>query len=216
MGGGVGGGGKGGGQATSNGQPVYYDSTKGQYYTMNTPQNSLGPVLGAMFGGIIGRQNDGRNYLGNSLNNASGNFQQSTSTPNVYNASYPQPTGEAFNNGINSDSGLASILAGLYSSGVFNQQNTNPYAPQGTVGSFTGIPYGQQQESMFSRQGLAARPYGGYQGQSWNPYGNYYTSNNNSMSGGNTNNNIAPPPGTTGPDAIQQLSFMMNRNNTQI
>ena len=208
--------GKGGGgsQATSNGQPVYYDSTKGQYYTMNTPQNSLGPVLGAMFGVIPGRQNDGRNYLGNSLN--TNNFQQSTATPNVYNASYPQPTGEAFNNGVNSDSGIASILAGLYSSGVFNQQTTNPYAPQGTTGSFTGIPYGQQQESMFSRPNV--NPYGGAQGQGWNPYGNYYTPGNAS-SGGNTNNNIAPPPRTTGPDALQQLSFMMQNNqnqNTQI
>lgn len=155
------------------------------------------------------------------------NFTFNQPQPNQYNVDYARYTssqfpsstnvgGEAFNSGVNSDSGIASILAGLYSSGIFNQQNTNPYAPQGTVGSFTGIPYGQQQESMFSRQGLAARPYGGYQGQSWNPYGNYYTSSNTSMSGGNTNNNIAPPPGTTGPDAIQQLSFMMNRNNTQI
>jgi hypothetical protein len=148
------------------------------------------------------------------------NLPQATS-PKVYQQTYanvprPQPTGEAFNNGVNSDSGIASILAGLYSSGIFNQQNTNPYAPQGTVGSFTGIPYGQQQESMFSRQGLNGNPYGGSQGQSWNPYGNYYTSSNTSAGGGNTNNNIAPPPGSTGPDALQQLSFMMNRNNTQI
>ena len=129
-----------------------------------------------------------------------------------------QVMGEAFNNGVNSDSGIAAILAGLYNSGVFNQQNLNPYAPQGTVGSFSGIPYGQQQESMFSRPDLNGQrhgPYGGYQGQSWNPYGNYYTSNT-STGGGNTNNNIAPTPGTTGPDALQQLSFMMNKNNTQI
>jgi hypothetical protein len=156
------------------------------------------------------------------------NFSYTAPTPsNPYGVDYAkytsQPTnqnigGEAFNNGVNSDSGIAAILAGLYNSGVFNQQNTNPYAPQGTVGSFSGIPYGQQQESMFSRQGLASRtPYGGYQGQSWNPYGNYYTANNTSMGGGNTNNNnIAPPQGSTGPDALQQLSFMMNRNNTQI
>jgi hypothetical protein len=147
------------------------------------------------------------------------NLPQSTS-PNVYQQTYsnvpsPQTNGEAFNNGVNSDSGIAAILAGLYSSGIFNQQNLNPYAPQGTVGSFNGIPYGQQQESMFSRQGLNGHPYGGYQGQNWNPYGNYYTANN-STGGGNTNNNVAPPPGTTGPDALQQLSFMMNRNNTQI
>ena len=143
--------------------------------------------------------------------------------PNVYQPSYsnipaPQVNGEAFNSGVNSDSGIAAILAGLYSSGVFNQQNTNPYAPQGTVGSFSGIPYGQQQESMFSRPGLNYNPYGGYQGQSWNPYGNYYTANN-SMGGGNTSNNVAPPPRTTGPDALQQLSFMMQNNqyqNTQI
>jgi hypothetical protein len=155
------------------------------------------------------------------------NFSYTAPTqPNPYSVDYArytsQPTssnmsGEAFNNGVNSDSGIASILAGLYNSGVFNQQITNPYAPQGTVGSFSGIPYGQQQESMFSRQGLAGRnPYGGYQGQSWNPYGNYYTASNTSMGGGNTNNNIAPPPGSTGPDALQQLSFMMNRNSTQI
>jgi hypothetical protein len=147
------------------------------------------------------------------------NLPQATS-PKVYQQTYanvprPQPTGEAFNNGVNSDSGIASILAGLYSSGVFSQQNINPYAPQGTVGSFSGIPYGQQQESMFSRPNLNGHPYGGYQGQSWNPYGNYYTSNT-SAGGGNTNNNVAPPPGSTGPDALQQLSFMMNRNNTQI
>ena len=150
------------------------------------------------------------------------NLPQAT-TPNVYQQTYsnvpsPQVSGDAFNNGVNSDSGIASILAGLYNSGVFNQQQLNPYAPQGTVGSFTGIPYGQQQESMFARPDLNGRrhPYGGYQGQSWNPYGNYYTASNISMVGGNTNNNVAPPPRTTGPDALQQLSFMMNRNNTQI
>ena len=155
------------------------------------------------------------------------NFTYSAPQPNQYNVDYAkytaQPTnqnfnqpvsGEAFNNGVNSDSGIAAILGGLYNSGVFNQQNTNPYAPQGTVGSFGGIPYGQQQESMFSRHGLSAQPYGGYQGQSWNPYGNYYTASN--PMGNTTNNNIAPPPRTTGPDALQQLSFMMNRNNTQI
>ena len=211
MGSGVGGSGKGGGQATSNGQPVYYDSSKGQYYTMNN-SNPANNLFSVMFGRAIGQSD--RNYLGNSLNTNS--FQPSTSEPRVYNASYPQTTGEAFNNGVNSDSGIASILAGLYTSGVFNQQTTNPYAPQGTTGSFTGIPYGQQQESMFSRPGLGGHPYSGYQGQSWNPYGNYYTSSNTSAGGGNTNNNIAPPPGTTGPDALQQLSFMMNRNNTQI
>jgi hypothetical protein len=147
------------------------------------------------------------------------NFTYTPPQSNPYNIDYAkytaQPTnsniaGGAFNTGVNSDSGIAAILAGLYSSGVFNQQNTNPYAPQGTVGSFSGIPYGQQQESMFSHQGLRMTPYGGYQGQSWNPYGNYYTSSNTS------NNNTAPPPRTTGPDALQQLSFMMNRNNTQI
>jgi hypothetical protein len=212
MGSGVGGSGKGGGQATSNGQPVYYDSTKNQYYTTNN-SGSSGNLLTSILGGMVGQTD--RNYLGNSLN--TNNFQQSTSEPKVYNASYPQPTGEAFNNGVNSDSGLASILAGLYSSGVFNQQTTNPYAPQGTTGSFNAIPYGQQQESMFSRPNV--NPYGGFQGQQWNPYGNYYTSSNTSASGGNTNNNIAPPPRTTGPDALQQLSFMMQNNqnqNTQI
>lgn len=199
----------GGNQATSNGQPVYYDSSVNKYYTMNNT-NPTNNIFNTIFGRRI-NQSD-RNYLGNSLN--TNNFQSSIAEPKVYNSSYQQPTGEAFNNGINSDSGLASILAGLYSSGVFNQQNTNPYAPQGTVGSFSGIPYGQQQESMFSRQGLAYNPYGGYQGQSWNPYGNYYTSSNTSA--GSTNSNIVPPPRTTGPDALQQLSFMMSGNNTQI
>jgi hypothetical protein len=155
----------------------------------------------------------------------SNNFSYNPARPNSYGTDYAnyssQPTrsnigGEAFNNGVNSDSGIASILAGLYSSGVFNQQTTNPYAPQGTVGSFTGIPYGQQQESMFSRQGLNNNPYGGSQGQQWNPYGNYYTAGNTSAGGG-TNSNVAPPPRTTGPDALQQLSFMMQNNqNTQI
>ena len=143
------------------------------------------------------------------------NFQQSLVEPQVYNSSYKPPTGEAFNNGVNSDSGIASIFAGLYSSGVFNQQTTNPYAPQGTTGSFTGIPYGQQQESMFSRPNV--NPYGGFQGQQWNPYGNYYTSSNTSAGG--SANNAVPPPRTTGPDALQQLSFMMQNNqnqNTQI
>lgn len=205
---GLGSAGKGRGQATSNGQPVYYDSTRGQYYTQNNTNNIFSTLFGA-----TGNQSD-RNYLGNSLN--TNNFQPSIAEPQVYNSSYPSVSGEAFNTGVNSDSGLAAILAGLYSSGVFNQQNSNPYAPQGTVGSFSGIPYGQQQESMFSRHGLNGHPYGGNQGQNWNPYGNYYTSSNTSAGGGNTNNNIAPPPGTTGPDALQQLSFMMNRNNTQI
>ena len=216
MGSGVGGSGKGGGQATSNGQPVYYDSTKGQYYTQNNT-NPSNNILAQILGRGLGQSD--RNYLGNSLNDASGNFQQSIAEPQVYNSSYEPPTGEAFNNGVNSDSGIASILAGLYSSGVFNQQTTNPYAPQGTTGSFTGIPYGQQQESMFSHQGLNGNPYGGSQGQQWNPYGNYYTSSNTSAVGGNTNNNVAPPPRTTGPDALQQLSFMMQNNqnqNTQI
>ncbi len=215
MGSGVGGSGKGGGQATSNGQPVYYDSTRGQYYTQNNT-NPSNNILAQILGRGVGQSD--RKYLGNSLNNASGNFQQSVAEPQVYSSSYQPPTGEAFNNGVNSDSGIASILAGLYSSGVFNQQTTNPYAPQGTTGSFTGIPYGQQQESMFSRQGLNGNPYGGSQGQQWNPYGNYYTSGNTST-GGNTNNNIAPPPRTTGPDALQQLSFIMQNNqnqNTQI
>ena len=152
------------------------------------------------------------------------NFTYTQPQPNPYSTDYArynsQPTrsnisGEAFGSGVNSDSGIASILAGLYSSGVLNQQTTNPYAPQGTTGSFNAIPYGQQQESMFSRPNV--NPYGGSQGQQWNPYGNYYTSSNTSAVGGNTNNNIAPPPRTTGPDALQQLSFMMQNNqNTQI
>jgi hypothetical protein len=222
MGSGVGGSGKGGGaaQATSNGKPVYWDAEKGKYYTTSGSSGGYsgvdprGPGYGGL--GIFGQLAGGgeRTYLGNSLN--TNDFEQSTATPNVYNTSYPQPTGEAFNNGVNSDSGIASILAGLYSSGVFNQQTTNPYAPQGTTGSFTGIPYGQQQESMFSHPNTS--PYGGSQGQGWNPYGNYYTASNTSAGGG-TNSNGVPPPRTTGPDALQQLSFMMQNNqnqNTQI
>lgn len=215
---------KGGGSNAGN--QVYWDSSKGQYYTMKGPDlNSPQGILGA----ILGRTNnsiDNRNYLGTSLN-ASGDFQGSTAEPQVYNSSYqgyPQPTtnngsnvsGGAFDNGVNSDSGIAAILAGLYNSGVFNQQQLNPYAPNGTVGSWTGIPYGQQQESMFSRP---RNPYGGQYGQNWNPYGQYYTASNTSSGGGNTNNNIAPPPNTTGPDALSQLNFMMQNNqnqNTQI
>jgi hypothetical protein len=169
------------------------------------------------------------NVVQKAINNnpQSNNFTYNPTQSNQYSTDYAnynsQPTrsnmgGEAFNSGVNSDSGIASILAGLYSSGVFNQQTTNPYAPQGTTGSFTGIPYGQQQESMFSHQGLNGNPYGGSQGQQWNPYGNYYTSSNTSAGGG-TNSNGVPPPRTTGPDALQQLSFMMQNNqnqNTQI
>lgn len=207
MGSGVGGSGKGGGQATSNGQPVYYDSSVNKYYTMNNT-NPANTILSQILGKQIGQSD--RNYLGSSLSN--NDFQSLNAQPQVYNSSYPSVSGEAFNNGVNSDSGIAAILAGLYSSGVFNQQTLNPYAPQGTVGSFTGIPYGQQQESMFARKDLnGMNPYGGYQGQSWNPYGNYYTAGNTS-----TTNGVAPPPRTTGPDALQQLSFMMNQGNTQI
>jgi hypothetical protein len=96
---------------------------------------------------------------------------QTTPTPNTGS----NVSGEAFNTGINSNSDLASIVAGLVTSGVFNQQGGNPYAPQDTIAP-SHIPYGQQQGSMFGRHDLMPRnPYGGYQGQSWNPYGNYYT-----------------------------------------
>ena len=178
-------------------------------------------------GSGVGGSGKGGGLLANVIQQAvaqnpqSNNFTYNQTQSNPYNVDYArytaQPTGsnvsgEAFNNGVNSDSGIAAILAGLYSSGVFNQQTLNPYAPQGTVGSFTGIPYGQQQESMFARKDLnGMNPYGGYQGQSWNPYGNYYTAGNTS-----TTNGVAPPPRTTGPDALQQLSFMMNQGNTQI
>ena len=177
----------------------------------NSGFNSLGQVLNTVLN-LPNKSNT------TNTSNQWSDLPQSTS-PNVYQQSYsnvpqPQITGDAFNNGVNSDSGIAAILAGLYNSGVFNQQNLNPYAPQGSVGSFTGIPYGQQQESMFARKdlnGFSHNPYGGYQGQSWNPYGNYYTAGNTS-----TTNGVAPPPRTTGPDALQQLSFMMNQGNTQI
>jgi hypothetical protein len=123
----------------------------------------------------------------------SNNFTYNPAQPNQYNIDYNNystsqlPTsqttnnvsGEAFGTGVNSNSDIASVIAGLVSSGVFNQQGGNPYAPPETVPP-SHIPYGQQQGSMFGRNDLMPRnpqgPFGGYQGQNWNPYGNYYTS----------------------------------------
>ena len=89
--------------------------------------------------------------------------------------SQPPVTGEAFGSHTSSNSDIASIIAGLVSSGVFNQQPGNPYAaPQTTPPS--GVPYGQQNNTMFTNQNMASNQggYGGYQSQNWNPYGNYY------------------------------------------
>jgi len=159
----------------------------------------------------------------------SDNFNYNPVQPNQYSTDYARYTsqfpnqqngnisGDAFNDGGNNGTGIASIIAGLMNSGAFNQSPANPYAPQGTLVP-QSIPYGQQQESMFNRQDVG--PFGGYggsQNQSWNPYGNYYTAGNTSATDGNTTNNVAPPPRTTGPDALQQLSYMMRNNqNTQV
>jgi len=111
-----------------------------------------------------------------------------TQSSNQYNVNYgayatpqyqPNVSGEAFGTGVNSNSDIASVIAGLISSGVFNQQGGNPYAQPETIPP-SHIPYGQQQGSMFGRNDLIPRnppqgPFGGYQGQNWNPYGNYYT-----------------------------------------
>ena len=221
------GGGQGASQATSNGQPVYWDADKGQYYTTSGSYGGYGGVdqRGPGYGGgsplfgILAALSGGgtRNYLGNSLNQGSFKGPSSQSSTGGYQPSYstyPKPSvgGDAFNSGVNSNSGIAAVLAGLYNSGVFDQQQLNPYAPNGTVGSWTGIPYGQQQESMFNKPntgGMTA--YGGYQGQSWNPYSNYY------MPGANTsqNNNPPPSPNTYRPDAWQELSSIMATNPNQ-
>ena len=119
----------------------------------------------------------------------SNNFTYTPTQPNPYNINYgnytapssPAPTtsqpvaGEAFGSHTSSNSDIASIIAGLVSSGVFNQQPGNPYAaPQTTPPS--GVPYGQQNNTMFTNQNMASNQggYGGYQSQNWNPYGNYY------------------------------------------
>ena len=115
---------------------------------------------------------DYQNYVSSQLpiqNNTSSNVT------NPYTPSTNNVSGEAFNTGVNSNSDLASVIAGLVTSGVFNQQGGNPYAQPETIPP-SHIPYGQQQGSMFGRHDLMPQnPYGGYQGQTWNPYGNYYT-----------------------------------------
>ena len=209
MGSGVGGSGKGGGNTASAFNP---GNGTGNYST-----------LGA-FGNVIRQVLPPTQPQSNVQMGTWSNLPQSTS-PSVYqqtyNNDYPTPSGEAFNSGIGSNSGIASIIAGLMGSGVFNQQAGNPYAPPETIPP-SGVPYGQQQESMFSRKDLSPfarnyHPYGGYQGQSWNPYGQYYSASNTSATDGNTTNNVAPPPGTTGPDALQQLSYLMQNNqNAQV
>lgn len=144
------------------------------------------------------------------------NFTYTPPTQNPYDINYnnyatPQyqsttnnVSGEAFNTGLNSNSDIASVIAGLVSSGVFNQQGGNPYAPPETVPP-SHIPYGQQQGSMFGRNDLMPRnpqgPFGGYQGQNWNPYGNYYTAG--PATPANTSNLKAADPG----EALKRLSL---------
>jgi len=72
---------------------VYYDSDKGQYYTVGRdPRNAFTPF--AMFGGPFGLLSpaDNRNYIGTALRNPgsgiSEDFKASSATPIVYNPSY--------------------------------------------------------------------------------------------------------------------------------
>lgn len=213
MGSGVGGSGKGG---SNTGSAFNTGNGTGNYST-----------LGA-FGNVLRQVIPQTQAQSNVQMGTWDNLPQSTS-PSVYQQTYsnvPQPSngsvsGDAFNNGAGSNSGIEAILAGLMNSGIFNQSPNNPYAPLGTFAP-QGIPYGQQQQSMLNNQnaspfGRNYNSYGGSQGQSWNPYGNYYTAGNTSATDGNTTNNVAPPPGTTGPDALQQLSYMMRNNqNAQV
>ena len=127
-------------------------------------------------------------------------------------------TGEAFNTGVNSNSDLASIIAGLVSSGVFNQQGGNPYAQPETIPP-SGLPYGQQQSSMFAHRDVSRNPpqnfnsqmpYGGYQGQSWNPYGNYYASGSATPS--NTTNVRPADPN----EALKRLSLNTQQQQNQM
>lgn len=146
-----------------------------------------------------------------------------TQSNNPYNVNYNnyatpqyQPnqniSGEAFGTGVNSNSDIASVIAGLVSSGVFNQQGGNPYAQPETVPP-SHIPYGQQQGSMFGRHDLIPRnpqgPFGGYQGQNWNPYGNYYTAG--PATPANTSNLKPADPG----EALKRLSLATQTQQNQ-
>ena len=129
----------------------------------------------------------------------------------------PAPTtsqpvaGEAFGSSMGSNSDIASIIAGLVSSGVFNQQPGNPYAAPQTVPP-SGLPYGQQNNTMFTNQNMAASNqggYGGYQSQNWNPYGNYYNA-------GPASPNNMPQSDTS--DMLKKLSLatQSQQNNRNI
>ena len=120
----------------------------------------------------------GKGFTGNYAPFQSNPYSNYTADAPSTSAPTPAPTqmsGEAFGSHTSSNSDIASIIAGLVSSGVFNQQPGNPYAaPQTTPPS--GVPYGQQNNTMFTNQNMASNQggYGGYQSQNWNPYGNYY------------------------------------------
>ena len=124
----------------------------------------------------------GKGFTGNYAPFQSNPYSNYTADAPSTSAPTPTPTpaptqmsGEAFGSHTSSNSDIASIIAGLVSSGVFNQQPGNPYAaPQTTPPS--GVPYGQQNNTMFTNQNMASNQggYGGYQSQNWNPYGNYY------------------------------------------
>jgi hypothetical protein len=136
-----------------------------------------------------------------------------TTEPQTYTPKY-----DSFGGTNPSSSGLAQLFSNLINSGAFQKAVTNPYTPQGT-NTPINVPYGLQQQSMFSIGDV--NPYGGRTGQGWNPYGNYYQGYNtpgqpNGNNAPTTNNNVAPPPNTTGPDALSQLNFMSKSNNQQI
>ena len=136
-----------------------------------------------------------------------------TAEPQTYTPKY-----DSFGGTNPSSSGLAQLFSNIINSGAFQKAVTNPYTPQGT-NTPINVPYGLQQQSMFSIGDV--NPYGGRTSQGWNPYGNYYQGYNtpgqpNGNNTSTTNNNVAPPPNTTGPDALSQLNFMSKSNNQQI
>jgi len=196
---------------------VYYDSSKGQYYTQSQP-NPLGGLVPG-FGNTFGTSGDspGRNYIGsaspnlNATSPSSINITQPTTTPqpNPY-----QPNYGTLGANTGTASGIAGIITNLVNSGAFQNYQTNPYAPQGSNNP-VNVPYGNQQQPMFNMGQV--NPYGGSFGQ-WSPYGNTYGGFNqygNGFGGWNPNNttagqtsNVAPPPNTTGPDALSQLNMM--------
>ena len=101
---------------------------------------------------------------------------------------------------------------------MFNQQGGNPYAQPETIPP-SGLPYGQQQSSMFARRDVSRNPpqnfnsqmpYGGYQGQIWNPYGNYYASGSATPS--NTTNVRPADPN----EALKRLSLNTQQQQNQM